>query len=325
MPIHYSEINSVDVVIKFLDLTDESINLEKLTSLLYEQYIICLISSKDVENHYHTGYIGSYTNDTTLINPIHFSDPIVYSLYNIKKFTIQDDLLNQYNKIYAICMKRWEQDLYTYIDNVHYSHIYDNTIVNYYTIAIIFKQIIKNVQFLHQNNITHMDIALENVLYNSYNNRVVLCDFGLSRVVNCNHEIYIGKCGRNQYMSQEMFEHGKCNMYKNDIFSCGVLLFTMLTGLSLFDTTRSLLCYRKHMSTLKKFTATILYWKLFIPTPILQLIYDMIQPERYRLSLSEILSHPFLNATGTHNEYLRSIKNTVVPDIDNDSKINTDT
>ncbi len=45
----------------------------------------------------------------------------------------------------------------------------------------IFKQIVEALKYCHNNNVLHRDIKLDNILI--HENKVKLCDFGVSRLV----------------------------------------------------------------------------------------------------------------------------------------------
>jgi len=98
----------------------------------------------------------------------------------------------------------------------------------------LFKQMCIYVKFLHDNNVCHLDISLENCTIKD--NIVYFCDFGLSEyfrddtTFKCNK--YVGKT---QYQSPEVYKKkGYFNASSSDIWSLGVVLFLMLTGSPLY-------------------------------------------------------------------------------------------
>lgn len=107
-------------------------------------------------------------------------------------------------------------------------------IENIDTILKLLNEILNALIYLKNNNITHRDIKLENILIND-NDEHVLCDFGLSR----NSLTKMKKiCGTYNYMAPEMwFLHknkDKTYNYKVDIFSLGSLIIEIVNGKSLF-------------------------------------------------------------------------------------------
>ena len=93
------------------------------------------------------------------------------------------------------------------------------------------------LQFAHSQNIIHRDIKPSNVLLEQRTGRVVLCDFGLARMVEgevLDVTSATGvKPGTPAYMSPEQCL-GKDLDHRTDIYSLGVVVYEMLTGLNPF-------------------------------------------------------------------------------------------
>ena len=100
---------------------------------------------------------------------------------------------------------------------------------------IIFKEILDAIFIMHSKGICHRDIKVENILLDTDEFIIKICDFGVSD--QCDEQI--GYCGTKQYMAPEVFmnykEEKKYDGKKADIFSLGVLLFNMRTSKYLFD------------------------------------------------------------------------------------------
>jgi serine/threonine-protein kinase HSL1 (negative regulator of Swe1 kinase) len=97
-------------------------------------------------------------------------------------------------------------------------------------IIYIFKQVLGALNYLHRNNIVHLDIKAENVCINEKNLTVKLVDFGFaaSGKENVrNMDIY---CGTPQYMAPEFFLKKIYDGREIDIWATGVLLFYMICG-----------------------------------------------------------------------------------------------
>ena len=99
---------------------------------------------------------------------------------------------------------------------------------------IIFKKILKSINFCHKNHICHLDIKPDNILLTSDFDPIFI-DFGLSDYFDDSDEVplkYNIRRGSYHYMSPEIFSN-KIILYsgiKADIFSLGVLLFHLVTG-----------------------------------------------------------------------------------------------
>ena len=112
---------------------------------------------------------------------------------------------------------------------------------------IIFQQIIDAVYYLHQIGVCHRDLKLENILFSSKNkDKIKIIDFGLSNlyltgVVSDNPALAFGAdfletpCGSPSYTPPEMILGCKYDGLLSDIWSCGIILFSMLCGFLPFD------------------------------------------------------------------------------------------
>ena len=99
------------------------------------------------------------------------------------------------------------------------------TIIQFREIA---SQIVSALAFCHSKNIAHRDIKASNVLFDQYG-RAKLSDFGLSGIMG-NENLMSTQCGTFLFAAPECFAGHNYNGVAADIWSSGVLLFTMLTG-----------------------------------------------------------------------------------------------
>ena len=98
---------------------------------------------------------------------------------------------------------------------------------------IIFKKIIEGIKFCHDKKVCHLDIKPDNIVINKYFDPIII-DFGFSEEFNESIKIKEGK-GSQHYVSPEMWERKEYDGVKSDIFSLGVVLFNLVTGICGFD------------------------------------------------------------------------------------------
>lgn len=197
------------------------------------------------------------------------------------------------------------QELYDYL--CEREHLEENHV------KIIFKQVMSAVTYLHNNNIIHRDMKPENILvehldlreikdkYNGYydkkNNEDVdinikVIDFGTSRYFKKKENMNL-VIGSPYYIAPEVLD-GSYNE-KCDIWSCGVILFVLLSGCPPFDAdTREELAMQIKTS---KVEFDSYEWN-HVSQKAKDLVLKMLNRDvKKRLSAEDVLNHPWLQAT----------------------------
>lgn len=93
------------------------------------------------------------------------------------------------------------------------------------------RQLVNGVEYLHQNNVVHLDIKPANIIVTKHLNKrdvIKIIDFGLScdkvdKMVDC-------YCGTPEFTAPEIFRFRPFDAFRADIWSLGVVFFTCLTG-----------------------------------------------------------------------------------------------
>ncbi|KAL1970344.1 hypothetical protein VTN77DRAFT_5504 [Rasamsonia byssochlamydoides] len=97
----------------------------------------------------------------------------------------------------------------------------------------LFRQIISGLAYCHRFNICHRDLKPENILLDA-NHNIKLADFGMAALQPAGHWLNTS-CGSPHYAAPEIIYGRRYRGDKADIWSCGIILYALLTGFLPFD------------------------------------------------------------------------------------------
>ena len=154
----------------------------------------------------------------------------------------------------------------------------------------IFQQIICGLEYLHKNFICHRDIKSENILLTNIdkkNIKVKISDFGFSKSF-AGDKLLKTPCGSPAYAAPEMLRGKEYKGNKIDIWSSGVVLYTMVYGVLPFD-----------QDNIKDLVYNITEGKYSLPNTISENCQDLIKkileidPNK-RINIHDIKNHPWM-------------------------------
>ncbi|XP_040891069.1 serine/threonine-protein kinase PLK1 isoform X2 [Toxotes jaculatrix] len=112
-------------------------------------------------------------------------------------------------------------------------------------------QLLKGVQYLHNNRVIHRDLKLGNIFLND-DMDVKIGDFGLATKIEFDGERKKTLCGTPNYIAPEVLCK-KGHSYEVDVWSLGCILYTLLVGKPPFETS----CLKETYNRIKKNNYTI--------------------------------------------------------------------
>lgn len=179
-----------------------------------------------------------------------------------------------------------------------YYYIYEKKRLELDECRNIFFQIVLGVKYVHSLNLSHRDLKLENILLADQKRTIVkLTDFGFIREFNPQSRKFLSTiCGTTVYMAPELLTGQKYSGFVIDIWSMGVILYTMLNGMLPFDDDDEMKIQHKVINTEPMFYD-------HVPIDVNQLISKMLLKDpNQRPSLNEILNSSYL--IDVYNKYL---------------------
>lgn len=165
-----------------------------------------------------------------------------------------------------------------------------------------FQQIICGLDYCHKRLICHRDLKPENLLLDR-NLNIKIADFGMTSL--SRPGLFLDtSCGSPHYCDPMVVSGGKYDGLKADIWSCGVILYAMVTGRLPFDDDNI-----QHL--LKKVQLGQYHMPNNLPADLKSLISGMLtlDPEQ-RITLEGIKAHPWFNSIPPKTKY---VDNFVVP------------
>ncbi|KAG0369882.1 hypothetical protein BGZ54_008534 [Gamsiella multidivaricata] len=160
-----------------------------------------------------------------------------------------------------------------------------------------FQQIIVGLAFCHKRKICHRDLKPENLLLDDQMN-VKIADFGMASLQKTGRLLETS-CGSPHYASPEVVTGLKYDGSASDIWSCGIILYALLTGHLPFDD-----------ENIRQLLGKVKIGKFYMPTDISIGARDLISrmltvnPKR-RITMQGVMMHPWFRTVNPERNTLR--------------------
>ncbi len=135
------------------------------------------------------------------------------------------DVFTDYRRVFMITEFASNGDVLRYIQ--------DKGAINEQLARKWMRQVAEAVRYLHNRDISHRDLKLENLLLDSDRN-VKICDFGFIKP-HTSKDLSRTFCGSKSYAAPEILQGRSYDPKKSDIWAMGVILYIFITGKMPFD------------------------------------------------------------------------------------------
>ena len=192
--------NQSEFVVKLYQILFDLINNNQYLYLITDYYDCgCIMNRDDVNyNHFH--------------NP-----KLIKCFYNDIKLEFEKNNENNENENLNLIKKN-----------------YLNLNIKHSIAKIIFKKIFLGMKFIHSKGISHRDIKIENILFDSKDKNPKIIDFSISTIHNNNNNLINEPGGSIHYQAPEIFSDttiinkGYYNSFLADIWSIGICLYIFI-------------------------------------------------------------------------------------------------
>ncbi|CAH6721017.1 serine/threonine-protein kinase Gin4p [[Candida] jaroonii] len=210
--------------------------------------------------------------------------------YGIEREIIIMKLINHKNIMSLYDVWENKNDLYLILEYVEGGELFDYLIkrgkLQEFEAINYFKQILHGIKYLHSFNICHRDLKPENLLLD-FNKNIKIADFGMA-ALEIDNKLLETSCGSPHYASPEIVAGKNYHGAPSDIWSCGIILFALLTGHLPFDD-----------ENIRKLLLKVQNGKFIMPASLSSEAKDLISkmlvvdPTK-RIKMDDILAHPLL-------------------------------
>ncbi|CAI4046069.1 hypothetical protein SUVZ_11G1150 [Saccharomyces uvarum] len=243
-----------------------------------------------VPNSYSSSMVTSNVSSPSIVSREH-SNHSQTNPYGIEREIVIMKLISHANVMALFEVWENKSELYLVLEYVDGGELFDYLVsrgklpereaIHY------FKQIVEGVSYCHSFNICHRDLKPENLLLDKKNKKIKIADFGMA-ALELPNKLLKTSCGSPHYASPEIVMGRPYHGGPSDVWSCGIVLFALLTGHLPFND-----------DNIKKLLLKVQSGKYQMPMNLSAEARDLISkilvidPEK-RITTQEILEHPLI-------------------------------
>lgn len=166
-------------------------------------------------------------------------------------------------------------------------------------VVYLFRQIVAALLYCHRIRIHHRDLKPENILIDRHTAEVKLVDFGMA-ALQPEGRYLSTPCGSPHYAAPELLSMKQYEGSMVDVWSCGVILYVMLTTIPPFnfpaDPKGTLSDDEKMHSLFRKIRKADYIMPKTLSIEAQDLLRRIFQPNpKFRIDMEAIWNHPFLH------------------------------
>lgn len=259
-----------------------------------------------VPNSYSSSMVTSNVSSPSIVSKEH-SNHSQTNPYGIEREIVIMKLISHANVMALFEVWENKSELYLVLEYVDGGELFDYLVsrgklpereaIHY------FKQIVEGVSYCHSFNICHRDLKPENLLLDKKNRKIKIADFGMA-ALELPNKLLKTSCGSPHYASPEIVMGRPYHGGPSDVWSCGIVLFALLTGHLPFND-----------DNIKKLLLKVQSGKYQMPMNLSAEARNLISkilvidPEK-RITTQEILEHPLIKKYDNlpANKMLRKMK-----------------
>lgn len=257
----------------------------------HSNFITCLVSCNTKHENYVCKFFPSSTNNINFKNELNIINVKHNNIADVVYYCENDNINFEIPTSYVLFRYYSNDDLAMFINKY-------NTVLSEDVARTIFCQIVDGVDFLHKNNIAHLDLKIENIVMDE---KFVLkiIDFEKSAKSDCGKTTNLISKGTCDSRAPEVKNSVCKHLYAADVYSLGIILFNLVCKTFPYREKHNIRDY-----DLFSVLGTSLFWELhhelnknFIDSHSFKDLFDrMTQREPMnRITISDIKKHKWFN------------------------------